>query len=213
MVELVNRAEQIRLRTQDDEWTATLWLPEMPDGMVVLARESGLQRVPPAGDYQPTVLRDARLGIVCFDAGRATQPDATRTACDRLRAACAWVASQAPLAELPLGLVGAGAGAAAALEVAAELGKKVRALVARAPRGELRQWPRLMRISAPTLLIAGSLDEQAVETSRQAYALLRCKKRFEIVPGATQAFDEPGSFEVAARLARNWVLQHVFQRA
>lgn len=216
-MELSIRSERVRIRTEVGELDAILWLPEEAVGMIVFANENGGQRLRPAGDYLPSVLRNARFGTLVFDLAAGTMPganaspdrvedqDAAARCC--VRAACDWVRGDERMAELPLGLTGVGHGAAAVLHAAAELGRRVCALVARGM--QIGPGANLARISAPTLLIAGSLDEGAVEKSRSAYAALRCKKRFEIIPGATRAFDEPGCLEVAARLARCWFLQHV----
>jgi putative phosphoribosyl transferase len=109
---------------------------------------------------------------------------------------------------LPIGLFGAGNCAAAALQVAAARGRVISALVSRGGRPDLACQDTLGKISAPTLLIVGGLDDRSIETNRNAYAALRCKKRFEIIPGATHSFEEPGNLEVVARLARGWFLQH-----
>ena len=44
--------------------------------------------------------------------------------------------------------------------------------------------------------------------NRDAFAQLTCKKRLEIVPGATHLFEEPGTLGAVARLAGDWFLQH-----
>ena len=41
--------------------------------------------------------------------------------------------------------------------------------------------------------------------NRRAYARLRCEKKLAIVPGATHLFEEPGTLETAAGLARDWL--------
>jgi hypothetical protein len=45
--------------------------------------------------------------------------------------------------------------------------------------------------------------------NRQAFTQLTCRKRLEIVPGATHLFEEPGTLETVARLAGDWFLQHL----
>jgi putative phosphoribosyl transferase len=64
-------------------------------------------------------------------------------------------------------------------------------------------------VPAPTLLIVGGIDTQAIELNRSAYASLRCEKRIEIVPGASHLFEEPGKFDVVAQLAQDWFLRHL----
>jgi putative phosphoribosyl transferase len=58
-------------------------------------------------------------------------------------------------------------------------------------------------VRAPTLLIVGQQDDVVVELNRAAPQHLRGEKRLEIVPGATHLFEEPGTLEAAARLARD----------
>jgi putative phosphoribosyl transferase len=43
-----------------------------------------------------------------------------------------------------------------------------------------------------------------IEMNEAALARLECVKRLEIVPGATHLFEEPGTLEEVARLARDW---------
>ena len=38
---------------------------------------------------------------------------------------------------------------------------------------------------------------------------LRTVNRLEIVPGASHLFEEPGTLEAVAGLARDWFLQHL----
>jgi len=60
-------------------------------------------------------------------------------------------------------------------------------------------------------LIVGGDDEVVVDLNRAAYALLRCQRRLDIVPGATHLFSEPGALEEVARLAEEWFLRHLVQ--
>jgi putative phosphoribosyl transferase len=38
---------------------------------------------------------------------------------------------------------------------------------------------------------------------------MRAEVRLAIVPGATHLFEEPGTLEEVARLARDWLVQHL----
>jgi putative phosphoribosyl transferase len=126
-----------------------------------------------------------------------------------MQAVCAWTRREARTCELALGVFGTKISAAAALQVAAERHAGIAAIVSRGGQAGSAEHHLLGRIQAPTLLIVGELDEPLVQSNRTAYAALHCKKRMEIVPGATHAFEEPGNQEVVARLARAWFLQHV----
>ena len=71
---------------------------------------------------------------------------------------------------------------------------------------------RLGAVTAPTLLIVGGDDDIVVDLNRQAQAQLRCENRLAVVPGATHLFEEPGTLQVAAELARDWCITHFTER-
>lgn len=62
----------------------------------------------------------------------------------------------------------------------------------------------LAGVRAPTLLIVGGRDTAVIEMNKEALARLRSPKRLAIVPGATHLFEEPGTLEAVAALAREW---------
>ncbi len=215
-MELMVGNESVAVPFGDGELDVRLWLPSGASGLVVLAGENTRQRLRPTGDYLPSVFGEANLATLVIDAC-AVQPAhasaemlaaGVRECVHRVYAVLEWARRQDALAELPVGLVGIGKGAAPVLDCGAQLGRELRVMAARSmhcPPGQAD----ITRISAPTLLIAGGLDQDGVRNSRLAYGALCCHKRFEIVPGATRAFDEPGSLEVVARLVRSWLMQHL----
>jgi putative phosphoribosyl transferase len=104
---------------------------------------------------------------------------------------------------LPLGYFGASTGAAAALVAAANATDLVSAVVSRGGRPDLAG-EALHKISAPTLLIVGGDDVQVIELNRRAFRLIPTNKDLEIVPGASHLFEEPGTLESVADLAKDW---------
>jgi putative phosphoribosyl transferase len=64
-------------------------------------------------------------------------------------------------------------------------------------------------VIAPTLLIVGGRDEVVLDLNRRAQAELRCQNRLAVVPGASHLFEEPGTLQAAAGLARDWFLSHL----
>jgi len=48
-----------------------------------------------------------------------------------------------------------------------------------------------------------------LDLNRRAQALLRCESRLAVVPGATHLFEEPGTLQAAAELARDWFTRHL----
>ena len=67
----------------------------------------------------------------------------------------------------------------------------------------------LLQVRAATLLIVGGNDVQVIELNRVALAVLRCEKELVIVPGATHLFEEPGTLDKVASLAREWFQHHL----
>jgi putative phosphoribosyl transferase len=66
----------------------------------------------------------------------------------------------------------------------------------------------MARVRAPTLLIVGGNDAPVIDLNRKALDLLRCEKQIVIVPGATHLFEEPGTLDQVAHLARDWFERH-----
>jgi dienelactone hydrolase len=136
---------------------------------------------------------DLRTGHLRFDIGLLAE---------RLGGATAWLGEAAETARLRVGYFGASTGAAAAL-VAATDRPDVGAIVSRGGRPDLAG-DSLKRVQAPTLLIVGSLDAPVVEMNREALARLACEKDLRIVEGASHLFEEPGTLDRVAGLAREW---------
>jgi putative phosphoribosyl transferase len=131
---------------------------------------------------------------------------------DRIQTATAWVAAQPDLQPLPLGYFGASTGSAAALIAAARLGQRIAAVVSRGGRPDLAGPVALAAVTAPTLLIVGSADDQVIRLNEEALQHLVCKKRLAIVPGATHLFEEHGALERVSELAAGWFGTHFARR-
>jgi pimeloyl-ACP methyl ester carboxylesterase len=64
-------------------------------------------------------------------------------------------------------------------------------------------------VRAPTLLIVGSLDYEVIRLNQDALSRMHGDNQLEIVAGATHLFEEPGTLEQVARLARDWFRRHL----
>ncbi len=126
----------------------------------------------------------------------------------RLTDATRWLRERPEARDLPVGYFGASTGAAAALWAAADLGPEVAAVVSRGGRPDLAG-ARLADVAAPTLLVVGGHDEVVLDLNRRAQAQMRCETRLAVVPGATHLFEEPGTLQQAAALARDWFVEHL----
>ena len=185
-------------------------------GTVIFAHGSGSSRHSPRNRYVAAVLAEAGLGTLLFDlltpaeeADRANVFDIGLLA-GRLSQVTAWLRTQQH--REPIGYFGASTGAAAALWAAAEPGADIAAVVSRGGRPDLAA-ERLAAVTAPTLLIVGGHDAAVLDLNRSAFAELRCDKQLAVVPGATHLFDEPGTLEAAAALARDWFLGNLGRAA
>ncbi len=214
MVLSIIHSERVRIQADQVEMEGVLRLPEDHAGVILFAHGGAGSRLNPPHDYVESVLRDARLCTLWLDLLTPQEARSQHMRIDsqllthRLNAACDWLRQQGATSDLPISLFGTCNAAAPALQLAAERGHDICAVVSRGGRPNLANQGVLGKISAPTLLIVGGLDDGAIDINRAVYAALRCKKRFEIIPGATRTFDEPGSVEVVARLTRGWILQH-----
>jgi len=192
----------------------TATIPEGATGIVAFAHGSGSSRHSPRNQYVASVLHQHRIATLLFDllTPREDQNYETRFDIDllteRLLAALAWLEENAETKDMRLGCFGASTGAAAALQAAAQH-PGVAAVVSRGGRPDLAGPQALTSVRAPTLFIVGGWDDGVIDLNRQAYALLRCEKKLEIVPGATHLFEEPGTLELAAGHAARWFQSHL----
>jgi predicted phosphoribosyltransferase/pimeloyl-ACP methyl ester carboxylesterase len=181
--------------------------------MVVFAHGSGSSRHSPRNRLVAQVLSDAHIGTLLFD--MLTEPEdqdyerrfdiALLT--QRLLGVTAWLHARAPA--LSLGYFGASTGAAAALQAAARLGPGIHAVVSRGGRPDLAGAAVLGQISCPTLLIVGSHDKEVLALNRQALTAIATAGQLVQIPGATHLFEEKGTLEQVAQLARDWFVQHL----
>ncbi len=213
ILDIAARDEEIEITAQGAQLAGHLTLPPQAVGVVVFAHGSGSSRHSPRNQFVARQLNAAGLATLLFDLltpaealDRANVFDVELLA-DRLRAVAHRLHRQPDCTDLGVGYFGASTGAAAALWAAAD-DPTVRAVVSRGGRPDLAV-PRLGRVRAPTLLIVGGRDTQVLGLNRHAAARMPCEHRIEIVPGATHLFEEPGTLEIAARLARDWFVHYL----
>lgn len=192
----------------------TLGLPPKPGGVVLFAHGSGSGRFSPRNMFVARTLREGNLATLLIDLLEEEEAEDRRKVfdidllADRLLVATEWLAHREETAGLRLGYFGASTGAGAALQAAARSPASVGAVVSRGGRPDLAA-TYLPDVTAPTLLIVGGYDLPVIEMNQEALALLTCPKELVIVPGATHLFEEPGTLEQVADLARRWFLRHL----
>lgn len=191
-----------------------LTVPENAPGIVVFAHGSGSGRHSPRNRHVARILNGAGLGTLLFDLltpeeelNRANVFDIGLLA-GRLAEVTRWLRAQPGAEGAAIGYFGASTGAAAALWAAAEPGAGIAAVVSRGGRPDLAR-PRLSAVTSPVLLIVGGNDEVVLDLNRRAQAELRCANDLAVVPGAGHLFEEPGTLDAAAALARDWFTSHL----
>jgi putative phosphoribosyl transferase len=200
------------------ELDAEVVVPQPARGVVLFAHGSGSGRHSPRNTYVAGGLRDVGLATVLVDLLTPAEERADAATArlrfdigllaDRLTALCDWVVAHDVTAGLRIGLFGASTGAAAALVAAGARPDSVRAIVSRGGRPDLAG-PALGSVHQPTLLIAGERDPVVLDLNRRAIHELAGEADLAIVPGATHLFEEPGTLEQVAELARDWFVRHL----
>ena len=193
-----------------------LAIPEAARGIVLFAHGSGSSRHSSRNRFVAEELRRGRLGTLLLDLLTPEEEQLDlRTRhirfdigllAERLIEAMRWFDSQDDTRGLPVGLFGASTGGGAALVAAARRPDRVDAVVSRGGRPDLAG-EELPHMRAPTLLIVGGLDTVVIELNRQAMMQMAAPVELEIIPGATHLFEEPGTLEQVARLAREWFVR------
>ena len=195
-------------------------IPEEAKGIVLFVHGSGSSRHSPRNQYVAQTLQEGGLATLLFDLLTHQEEEIDQRTrhlrfdigllARRTAGALEWLDLQPYVRDLKRGLFGASTGAAAALIAAAELPEKVEAVVSRGGRPDLAG-PALQKVQAPTLLIVGAHDEVVIDLNEKALAQMQpgAEKKLVIVPGASHLFEEHGTLEYAARLARDWFQTHL----
>jgi putative phosphoribosyl transferase len=195
-----------------------LGLPPQASGVVVFAHGTGSGRFSPRNNFVARVLQDAGLATLLvdlledsesFDRDKVFDIDLLT---NRLLDCTHWLRQQLETRGLSLGYFGASTGAAAALRAAAKEPEGLAATVSRGGRPDLAM-KHLPLVQSPTLLIVGSEDGPTIPLNEEAYEKLTCPKELVIIPGASHLFEEPGTLDKVAQLARNWFIKHFLPQA
>ena len=195
-----------------------LAVPPGAQGLVMFAHGSGSSRHSSRNRYVADELRHGNLGTLLLDLLTPAEEQVdihTRhirfdigLLADRLIGAMRWLDTQDDTRGLAVGLFGASTGGGAALVAAARRPDRVDAVVSRGGRPDLAA-EELPHVRAPTLLIVGGRDSVVIELNKQAMGQMKSPVRLEIVPGATHLFEEPGTLEQVAHLAREWFVRYL----
>lgn len=195
------------------ELEGNLSLPSNASGIVLFAHGSGSSRHSPRNRFVAEQLLQAGLATLLIDLLTAKEEIADRSSghlrfdiqllAQRLGYVTDWLKQNPSTHALKIGYFGASTGAGAALLTAADHPQDVAAIVSRGGRPDLAG-DALLRVKAPTLLIIGGEDHDVIRLNETALAQISGEKRLDIIPGATHLFEESGTLEQVASLARQW---------
>lgn len=191
-----------------------LYIPHDPLGLILFVHGSGSSRFSSRNQFVARVLNKSRLATLLFDL-LMPQEEAIdlhtrefrfniQLLAQRLIIATNWCLNNF---DLPMGYFGASTGAAAAL-IASTTSEEIKAVVSRGGRPDLANG-FLPQVKAPTLLVVGGNDTLVISLNEEALSKMKCIKQLEIVPGATHLFEETGTLNQAAKLAKDWFVRHL----
>jgi putative phosphoribosyl transferase len=192
----------------------SLTLPSNLKGIVIFAHGSGSSRLSARNIHVARILNRAGIGTLLFDLLTDREALDRQNIFDidllasRLESAVDYIRSNEQWSKWPIGLFGASTGAAAALVTASRRREQVSAVVSRGGRPDLAG-ASLSLVDAPTLFIVGGEDHEVIELNKFASQHLHCPNELKIVSGATHLFEEPGTLDQAAVLAKDWFVSHL----
>jgi putative phosphoribosyl transferase len=209
----LNYQKEVSIPVQDIRLKGELSIPEDVKAIIIFSHGSGSSRLSKRNQMVAKHLQEKGFGTLLFD---LLTPKEDRdyqnrfdinTLAERLEAATLWLEKIPAAKDICICYFGASTGAASALKAAARL-PQVCAVVSRGGRPDLVM-EDLPFVQVPTLFIVGSLDHHVLELNQKAFQKLNCKKKFEVIDGATHLFDEPGKLEVVADLAVEWFKNYI----
>jgi pimeloyl-ACP methyl ester carboxylesterase len=191
-----------------------LIVPENATGIVIFSHGSGSSRFSSRNKMVAELIQQHHIGTFLFDLLTEEEDEINENRfnidllSDRLIATTQWLMEQESTKDLLIGYFGASTGAASALRAAAHFKEKIKAVVSRGGRPDLAI-SDLPQVTAPTLLIVGSLDTPVISMNKMAYDTLEAPKEMKIVEAATHLFEEPGKLQQVADLAIDWYKKYL----
>ena len=213
-----NRGKLVHVSVDSATIEGNLSIPEGAGGIVLFAHGAGSSRQSPRNNFVADELRAGGLATLLIDLLTPEEKEIDRRTRrirfdidrlgERVVGTTEWLLEQPETEGLTIGIFGSSTGAAGALIAAAEKPDAVEAVVSRGGRVDMAE-SILDQVRAPTLFIVGGKDFQVLSLNKQALAQLETEKELEVVEGAGHLFEEPGTLDEVARLAREWFQRHL----
>ena len=210
--------EDVSIQMEDGETVeGRLTVPLNAKGCVVFVHGSGSSRMSPRNKQVARVLNAAGLATLLFDLLTEEESHSRAHVFDigllshRLVNVTDWLRRRHETQNLSFAYFGASTGAAAALTAAAG-DSDIVAVVSRGGRPDLAT-DDLKWVRCPVLLIVGSKDTEVRWLNEEAAAQLASPHQVSIVQRASHLFEEPGTLDEAAKLARDFLLEKFSERS
>ena len=209
----------VKIQAGEVQLAGELALPDEFVGVVLFVHGTGGTRFSPRNQSVAQSLGSAGFGTLVFDLLTQSEGELdlrspnlarfdVRLLSRRLVATTQWLKNQPKLGAAAIGYYGASTGGGVVMMAAAQLGKDVSAVVSRG--GYIDQaGDALQHVTAPTLMIAGGLDQQVLWMNQDAYRKMKCVRTLEVVDGANHLFEGPGKLQEVARLAADWFKRYL----
>ena len=206
-------ARAVRIRAGQVYLDGDLTMPMALRGVVVMAFGRG--RGDPEGRAIAASLQRAGYATLLLDLLTGDDGDdegETEVLGERLGAAVTWLRRATDAAGEPLGIMGWGDAAPAALAAAAELPQDVASVVAHGGRVDMAE-PVLGKVRAPTLLLLESGDSFVRELGEWSRAHLGGPSELDVVSGADRLLGGTRQWREVAVRTLDWFDRYLFRRA
>ncbi|SIO84913.1 phosphoribosyltransferase [Nocardiopsis sp. JB363] len=206
-------ARAVRIRAGQVYLDGDLTMPTALRGVVVMAFGRGRgdpERRAIASSLQRAGYATLLLDLLTGDDG--DDEGDTEVLGERLSAAVTWLRRATDAASEPLGVMGWGDAAPAALVTAAELPQDVASVVVHGGRVDLAE-PALGKVRAPTLILLESEESFVRELGEWTMSRLGGPSELGVVSGADRLLGGTRQWREVAVRSLDWFDRHLFRRA
>ncbi|MEN8123747.1 MAG: alpha/beta family hydrolase [Bacteroidota bacterium] len=201
--------KEIKIQIDSISLKGNLRITDKSKGMILFSHGSGSSRLSTRNNYVANLLFENGFSSLLFDL-LTEQEDLIyenrfniELLTKRLLKVTEWVSEYDETKHFSIGYFGSSTGAASALRAAAQLDKRVKAIVSRGGRPDLAM-KILNKIKIPTLLLVGGDDHMVIDLNKKAQAEISGICELKIIEGASHLFSEPGKLEIIAKHTSDW---------
>ena len=200
----------LKIPIDDFYLTGNIIMPVRSESLVIFSHGSGSNRFSPRNKMVARELRKAGYGTLLFDfMGEHEEEDYEKrfeidTLSQRLVSVTNWIQSQDKFKDHDLAYFGAGMGATKALNAAANLGDKIKAIACRGAKTDHIKSSVIKKIKSPTLLIAGKEDKSTIGHNKKFLNQLDCPNKLITIAKAGHLMEKPHMMQEVADVTIEW---------